>query len=144
MAWTAPTTRATGDFITASIWNTDVVDNLSYLKTEADKLDDISVSSPSRAIATTYQNTSGKVMIVVVRIMLTSAGSGANAAAYCKIGASSPPSTVIATPQFSEGAASSSAVGIMVTFIVPPDYYYRVEQLYATATVADWSEYTLH
>lgn len=29
MAWTSPTTRATGDLITAAIWNTDLVDNLS-------------------------------------------------------------------------------------------------------------------
>lgn len=31
MAWTAPTTRQTGDLITADIWNTDVVDNLQVL-----------------------------------------------------------------------------------------------------------------
>lgn len=35
MAWTAPTTRATGDIITAAIWNTDVVDNLAFLGTHA-------------------------------------------------------------------------------------------------------------
>lgn len=34
MSWTAPTTRTTGTLITASIWNTDVVDNLSYLKSQ--------------------------------------------------------------------------------------------------------------
>ncbi len=28
MAWTTPTTRATGDLITASIWNTDLTENL--------------------------------------------------------------------------------------------------------------------
>lgn len=33
MAWTAPTTRTTGVLVTASIWNTDVVDNLTFLKT---------------------------------------------------------------------------------------------------------------
>lgn len=32
MAWTAPTTRSSGALITASIWNTDLVDNLAYLK----------------------------------------------------------------------------------------------------------------
>jgi len=32
MAWTAPTTRATGDLITASIYNGDLVDNLLALK----------------------------------------------------------------------------------------------------------------
>ena len=33
MAWTAPTTRATGDLITASNWNTDLVNNLLYAPT---------------------------------------------------------------------------------------------------------------
>lgn len=31
MSWTGPTTRATGDVITAAIWNTDIVNNLLYL-----------------------------------------------------------------------------------------------------------------
>lgn len=31
MAWTSPTTRATDDLVTASIWNADLVDNLLYL-----------------------------------------------------------------------------------------------------------------
>lgn len=31
MTWTDPTTRSTGDLITAAVWNTDVVDNLIYL-----------------------------------------------------------------------------------------------------------------
>jgi len=35
MAWTTPTVRSTGDLITSSIWNTDIVDNLAYLKGEA-------------------------------------------------------------------------------------------------------------
>jgi len=33
MAWTTPTSRSTGTLITASIWNTDLVDNLILLKT---------------------------------------------------------------------------------------------------------------
>jgi len=36
MAWTVPTSRSTGDLITASIYNTDLVDNLNYLKSLAD------------------------------------------------------------------------------------------------------------
>lgn len=32
MAYTTPTTRTTGTLITASIWNTDIVDNIIYLK----------------------------------------------------------------------------------------------------------------
>lgn len=30
--YTAPTTRSTGDLVTASIWNTDMVENIKYLK----------------------------------------------------------------------------------------------------------------
>src|SRR3990167_3696116 len=33
MAYTEPTTRTTGDLITASIWNTDLTDNISFLNT---------------------------------------------------------------------------------------------------------------
>jgi len=35
MSWTTPTVRATGYLVTASDWNTDIVDNLAYLKGEA-------------------------------------------------------------------------------------------------------------
>ncbi len=31
MPWTNPTTRSTGDLITAAIWNTDLVDNLRFV-----------------------------------------------------------------------------------------------------------------
>lgn len=31
MAWTSPTTRVTGELITASIWNTDLTNNLNWL-----------------------------------------------------------------------------------------------------------------
>ena len=36
MAWTTPTARASGAAITEAIWNTDIVDNLNYLKAERD------------------------------------------------------------------------------------------------------------
>ena len=32
MSWTTPTTRTTGELITASIWNTDLVDDLIALQ----------------------------------------------------------------------------------------------------------------
>lgn len=35
MAWTTPTTRATGDLITAAIWNTDLVNDSKYLHGDA-------------------------------------------------------------------------------------------------------------
>lgn len=34
MAWTSPTLRTTGELVTASIWNTDIVGNLNYLKAD--------------------------------------------------------------------------------------------------------------
>ena len=30
--YTAPTTRSSGDLVTAAIWNTDLVENIKYLK----------------------------------------------------------------------------------------------------------------
>lgn len=36
MSYTAPTTRSTGDLITNTIWNSDLVDNIVYLKNERD------------------------------------------------------------------------------------------------------------
>ena len=39
MGWTNPTTRSTGDLITASHWNTDLTDNLDYLKGRAGVVD---------------------------------------------------------------------------------------------------------
>lgn len=39
MAWTTPTVRATGDLVTASIWNGDVVNNLKYLHGDAGTTD---------------------------------------------------------------------------------------------------------
>src|SRR5574341_2291617 len=35
MPWTNPTTRSTGDLITAAIWNTDMVDNLRFVHDRA-------------------------------------------------------------------------------------------------------------
>lgn len=35
MSWTTPTVRATGYLVTADDWNTDIVDNLAFLKGEA-------------------------------------------------------------------------------------------------------------
>ena len=68
MAWVSPSVRATGDLITASIWNVDLKDNLLYLKTETDKLDDVSWTEPARVKGTIYQNTGGKIRVVLISI----------------------------------------------------------------------------
>lgn len=52
MAYTAPTTRSTGDLITASIWNTDLVDNIIYLKDEVDGAGPIASLTAAAAVTT--------------------------------------------------------------------------------------------
>lgn len=56
MAWTAPTTRLTGDLITASIWNTDLTDNLIYLKTQTDLVGGISQKLIYKTVTETVNN----------------------------------------------------------------------------------------
>jgi hypothetical protein len=51
LAWTIPTARSTGNLITAAIWNTDVVDNLTYLFTSGGRIAQV-VHTQSGAVAT--------------------------------------------------------------------------------------------
>jgi hypothetical protein len=54
MGWTTPTTRATGYLVTAANWNTDIVDNLKYLKGSAGQVDiedDIVLASGKELVA---------------------------------------------------------------------------------------------
>lgn len=59
MAWTTPTVRATGDLITASIWNTDLVSNLKMVWHVADETSfaDKAVAAPTTLV------TSGSVTL---------------------------------------------------------------------------------
>lgn len=68
MAWTTPTTRSTDDLINASIWNTDLVDNLAWLK---DPLTDV----VSLAAQLTTTSTSFADMTGVTRTVTTNGGS---------------------------------------------------------------------
>lgn len=75
MAWIAPTTRTTGELITASIWNTDITDNLDALKDppsenyEANEAADYSTSSTTFVnvdatnLALTITTTGGDVLV---------------------------------------------------------------------------------
>ena len=68
MAWTAPTTRATGDLITAAIWNTDVVDNLTTLlaggiAVTSQAAYDLAYASSSSQWARIPNGTTGQVLI---------------------------------------------------------------------------------
>ena len=55
MAWVDPTTRATGDLITASIWNGDLVNNLKAVAAVG-SLQYVIAASGGAAVATTWQS----------------------------------------------------------------------------------------
>jgi hypothetical protein len=87
-------------------------------------------TSPSRAVSTTYQNTTGKPMMVTVTLSMAA---GTSAPVVCD--SSSSPSTVVAYP-----AASTVAPWVPVTFWVLPNYYYRVN-INGAVSVAYWAEW---
>jgi hypothetical protein len=91
--------------------------------------------SGSRALSTNYQNTTGKVMTVVVTSGTSNTGPS-TLTAY--VGASNP-----ATALFTEVSSNPGAtgIGIFVTIIVPNNYYYRVDPTSRTdGTVHAWWE----
>ena len=160
MAWTAPTTRSTGDLITASIWNVDLKDNLDYLKTEVDKLDDVSQSdvTGSRLInATVYQNTSGKTRIATLNVefsVLDLAGTpGGSGQVIIVSDTSASPTTEVGLMLLSFLAISLTDIDYVKsvassTFVVPNNSYYKATAATAGDGVApvlhNWFEWDLH
>ncbi len=121
MAWTAPRTWTTGELVTAAVMNTHVRDNLSYLKDN--KMDYAAAQSqPARAKDTTYQNTTGKPVMVTISF---------SNACQIKCDGSSPPTTIV---------AAVAATGC-ITIVVQPTYYYRAEGV--SCTINYWTEYAL-
>ena len=108
------------------------------------KLDDVTVSQPTRAIGTIYRNTSGKIMHAVIQVTNTTTAGTHVAAIGMLIGASSPPATVLGI------AGTVFTVGVFyvtATFEVPPDYYYEVtdESSGGGVTALDrWTEWLEH
>lgn len=127
MSWTAPTTRSTGDLITASIWNVDLTDNLAYLKGQTDRLASVTVdSTPFSMVADTiYQNTSGKTMIghFIFYAQLTAAGKYAYNS--IKIGSATPPEFYPVTITFLYSASGDYLDSAAV--LIPSNWYYKWE-----------------
>jgi len=91
----------------------------------------------SRAFATNYQNTSGRDLWV----MVSSGKSGgvANTILRGYVGASNPATTLVIQAAAANMTASDQKAGI--TFVVPSNYYYRVDGAGANITLDSWVEY---
>lgn len=83
MAWTAPTTRATGDLITASNWNTDLVENLKAVSRAYDlstsELDLVSSAAETniytKAVAAGDMSTNRTLRCTIIGDYLNNSGS---------------------------------------------------------------------
>jgi hypothetical protein len=115
MAWTTPTTRATGDLITSSIWNTDLVNNLLYLSTMPAST---SFNQPTRSIGVSYQPNTTHATLVVLSMQMA-----AGDTAGVHVSASSPASAGVLVAYLQ---SPTSSIYMPCTFIVPAAWYYAV------------------
>ena len=146
MAFTAGATVITGDLVTAAMWNNymGAAGSIDYLKTEADKIDDVSHAEPARAIGTVYQNTSGKIRYVAVTF---TCDLGEDHHAWAYIGAASPPTTIVGGAGVTNpDGGVATIMNLCVSFIVLLDYYYEVDAGGGDVdpTLVEWHEWDLH
>lgn len=140
MGWTNPTTRTTGELIDEDDWNVDVVDNLAYLNTELNS--GVSQAQPAYTLGTTYQNTTGKVIIVTVSAYNTASGTSTRSlVAYCENDAT-PDVTVADAVLDGINLAADHDLYQNVTFVVPLTWYYKVSG--TNVTLSSWTEWTMH
>ncbi|MBA7476037.1 hypothetical protein ES707_11412 [subsurface metagenome] len=103
----------------------------------SENINSVSHSSPSRSLDSTYRNTSGKIRLVTVTLDINSGESG-SALAYCD--ASSSPSTFVAKVSMDDDVGNVDYAAF--TFIVPPNYYYKV--VFGKGEIEEWHEWDLH
>lgn len=116
MGYTVPTTRIDEEFINAADWNTDIKDNMDYLKAERDKIDDC-VQSQSDLVS--FQ-AGAKFRIITVRAYATD-GHGI---IWALCDANTPPTTIVALVYVSDDDAYCDKMSF--SFMVPPNYYYTI------------------
>lgn len=90
-----------------------------------------------RSEDTVYQNTTGKLLMVTVSVNVT------DGQYLIKIGAASPPTTIVANPYVAMDSGEMTGCSIPVTFIVPVDYYYAVYTQSGSPSIEDWTEWTI-
>lgn len=116
---------------------TPVANTDAATKKYVDDANAVEWTEPARSIDTTYTNSSGYPLLVVVTINMT-AGEG-NVADIKMHASSDPPTTQVA--RIASADADSSA-GILVA-LVPNGYKYRVNDINGIPSVGDWHEYAI-
>ena len=127
MGWTTPRTWVTGEVVTAAQLNEQIRDNENALK---GYLDDISQTEPTRVLGTEYQNGT-KIRLVAVSVQ--DAAGVSYITLYIK--SSSPADDVMGTHYVADSEYQ------MITFIIPPNYYYKV--VGNNVTLHEWHEWDL-
>ena len=137
MAWVAGADVTTGDLITSAQWNNylGATGSIEYLKTEADKLDDVTQNIPANADDTIYQN-STKIRIITIKSRCVAGDDH-----RLDVGVGSPPATAVASAKKSAGAGYAD---LSITAVILPSYYYRLVTVSGTPTVLNWVEWDLH
>ena len=96
-------------------------------------------STPSRSLATVYENTNGAPLMVTVSVYLDGGGGATSPRSQAMIGSTSSPATVVGDVAIGTSHGSYS----QMTFIVPVNWYYKVVEAAATVSIVLWSEWLL-
>lgn len=99
----------------------------------------ISDVTASRALSTIYQNTTGKIMFVVATstCSITAAVAGNGAYMSLQIGSASPPTASMGVSGLGDFVNTTPVMqsNFQCAFMVPPNYYYRVNKNEGNGTV---------
>uniref|UniRef100_A0A6M3KP52 Uncharacterized protein n=1 Tax=viral metagenome TaxID=1070528 RepID=A0A6M3KP52_9ZZZZ len=160
MGWTAGADVTTGDLVTSATWNNylGASGSIEYLKTEADRIDDLSFADQTgvNALDTTYTNGANlRLVLVTINSAVAAADGELNGDAFVvvKSDSATPPVTELGYAGFRDIDLSGLAVEAQVleadfciSFLVLPGEKYRVEDNSSgdgTATVVKWVEWDL-
>ncbi len=97
----------------------------------------LDIDTTLKAEDTVYQNTTGKVLVIMVSMNIT------DGQYLVKIGTTSPPTTQIANPYITMGSSEMTGCSIPITFLVPPGYYYAVYTQTGSPGIEDWTEWAI-
>ena len=137
MAWVAGANVITGDIITYNMWNdyNGATGSMEYVKSQTDLLFTATHSEPARVLDTIYQN-STKIRIVTINVRIDTT----NDRVAVLIEDATPPTIRVFTLRAMSAVVTAWLAG---TFIVPPNWYYRLEEIGGDVTLQDWHEWDL-